>query len=64
MVRNRSLDGPRGAQKYLRSIINISMSLSGAEKLLNEIGFKAKKKQAQFCQCSQQKTQVSVGPQV
>ncbi|KAG2209575.1 hypothetical protein INT46_002825 [Mucor plumbeus] len=30
------LDGPRGAQKYLRSI-NISMSLSDAEKLLNEI---------------------------
>ncbi|KAG2215916.1 hypothetical protein INT46_004172 [Mucor plumbeus] len=44
MVRNRSLDGPRGAQEYLRSIINISMSLSGAEKLLNEIGFKAKRK--------------------
>ncbi|KAG2208424.1 hypothetical protein INT46_009625 [Mucor plumbeus] len=43
MVRNGSLDGPRGAQKYLRSI-NISMPLSGAEKLLNEIGFKAKRK--------------------
>ncbi|KAG2206355.1 hypothetical protein INT46_002663 [Mucor plumbeus] len=75
MVRNGSLDGPRGAQKYLRSI-NISMSLlrprdprvrdifdeyqslSGAKKLLNEIGFKAKrKKQDQFCQYSQQKTQ-------
>jgi hypothetical protein len=29
IVRNGSLDGPGGAQKYLRSI-NISMSLSGA----------------------------------
>jgi hypothetical protein len=43
MVRNGSLDGPRGAQEYLQSI-NISMSLSGAKKLLNEIGFKAKRK--------------------
>ena len=43
MVWNDSLDGPRGAQKYLRSI-NISMSLSDAEKLLNEIRFKAKRK--------------------
>ncbi|KAG2189569.1 hypothetical protein INT46_003108, partial [Mucor plumbeus] len=38
-----NLNGPRGAQKFLRSI-NISMSLSGAEKLLNEIGFKTKRK--------------------
>jgi transposase len=43
MVRNDSLDGPRGSQKYLRSI-NISMSLSGAEKLLNEMGLKPKEK--------------------
>jgi hypothetical protein len=43
MVRNGSLDGLRGAQEYLRSI-NITMSLSGAEELLNEIGFKAKRK--------------------
>ncbi|KAG2189563.1 hypothetical protein INT46_002087 [Mucor plumbeus] len=44
MVQNDSLDGPRGTQKYLRSI-NISMSLSDAEKLLNnEIKFKAKRK--------------------
>ncbi|KAG2202173.1 hypothetical protein INT46_007688 [Mucor plumbeus] len=37
------LDGLRGAQEYLRST-NISMSLSGAEKLLNGMGFKAKRK--------------------
>ncbi|KAG2200039.1 hypothetical protein INT46_004108 [Mucor plumbeus] len=43
MVRNGSLDGLRGAQKYLRST-NISMSLSGAEKLQNGMGFKAKRK--------------------
>jgi hypothetical protein len=43
MVRNGSLDGLRGAQEYLRST-NISMSLSGAEKLLNGMGFKAKRK--------------------
>ena len=43
MVWNGSLNGPRGAQKYLRSI-NISMSLSDAEKLLNEIRFKTKRK--------------------
>jgi hypothetical protein len=41
MVRNGSLDGPRGVQEYLRSI-NISMSLSGAEKLLKGMGFKAR----------------------
>jgi hypothetical protein len=39
MVQN----GLRGAQKYLRST-NISMSLSGAEKLLNGMGFKAIRK--------------------
>jgi hypothetical protein len=43
MVRNGSLNGPRGVKKHLRSI-NISMPLSGAKKLLNEIGFKAKRK--------------------
>ena len=43
MVRNGSLDGLRGAQGYLRSTI-ISMSLSDAEKLLNRMGFKAKRK--------------------
>ncbi|KAG2202840.1 hypothetical protein INT46_000499 [Mucor plumbeus] len=43
MVRNDSLDGLRGAQGYLRST-NISMSLSGAEKLLNEWGLKPKEK--------------------
>ncbi|KAG2212985.1 hypothetical protein INT46_011486 [Mucor plumbeus] len=43
MVRNGSLDGPRGTQEYLRST-NISMSLSGAEKLQNGMGFKAKRK--------------------
>ncbi|KAG2201690.1 hypothetical protein INT46_007142 [Mucor plumbeus] len=43
MVWNGNLDGPRGAQKYLRSI-NISISLSDAEKLLNGIKFKAKRK--------------------
>jgi hypothetical protein len=37
------LDGLRGAQEYLR-YTNISMSLSGAEKLLNGMGFKAKRK--------------------
>ena len=42
MVRNGSLDGPRGAREYLRSI-NISMSLSDAEKLLNEIRFKSRR---------------------
>jgi hypothetical protein len=43
MVRNGSLDGLRGAQEYLRST-SISMSLSGAEKLLSGMGFKAKRK--------------------
>ncbi|KAG2209112.1 hypothetical protein INT46_006276 [Mucor plumbeus] len=42
MARNGSLDGLRGAQKYLRST-NVSMSLSCAEKLLNEMGFKSKR---------------------
>ncbi|KAG2203737.1 hypothetical protein INT46_010671 [Mucor plumbeus] len=37
------LDGLRGAQEYLRST-NISMSYSGAEKLHNGMGFKAKRK--------------------
>jgi hypothetical protein len=37
------LDGLCDAQEYLRST-NISMSLSGAEKLLNGMGFKAKRK--------------------
>jgi hypothetical protein len=37
------LDGLRGAQEYLRST-NISMSLSGAEKLHNGMGFKTKRK--------------------
>ena len=43
MVRNGSLDGLRGAQEYLRST-NISMLFSGAEKLHNGMGFKAKRK--------------------
>ncbi|KAG2192085.1 hypothetical protein INT46_009262 [Mucor plumbeus] len=43
MVRNGSLDGLRGAQEYLRST-NIFMSLSGAEKLHNGMGFEAKRK--------------------
>ncbi|KAG2194938.1 hypothetical protein INT46_003057 [Mucor plumbeus] len=43
MVRNDSLDGLRGVQKYLR-FTNISMSFSGAEKLHNGMGFKAKRK--------------------
>ncbi|KAG2196889.1 hypothetical protein INT46_000654 [Mucor plumbeus] len=43
MVRNGSLDGLRGAQEYLRST-NISMLFSGAEKLHNGTGFKAKRK--------------------
>ncbi|KAG2189712.1 hypothetical protein INT46_008784, partial [Mucor plumbeus] len=43
MVRNNSLNGLRDAQKYLRST-NISMSLSGAEKLQNGMRFKAKRK--------------------
>jgi hypothetical protein len=37
------LDGLRGVQQYLHST-NISMSLSGGEKLLNRMGFKAKRK--------------------
>ncbi|KAG2192292.1 hypothetical protein INT46_009365, partial [Mucor plumbeus] len=37
------LNDPRGAKEYLCSI-NISMSLSGAEKLLNRMRFKAKRK--------------------
>ncbi|KAG2189907.1 hypothetical protein INT46_003873 [Mucor plumbeus] len=37
------LDGLRGAQKYLRSA-NVSTSLSSAEKLLNGMGFKSKRK--------------------
>ncbi|KAG2195794.1 hypothetical protein INT46_003436 [Mucor plumbeus] len=60
MVNLSNLNGLRGAQEYLRST-SISMSLSGAEKLLNVMGFKAKKKQDQFCQCSQQKTQTFSG---
>ncbi|KAG2214814.1 hypothetical protein INT46_006606 [Mucor plumbeus] len=43
MVRNGSLDGLRGAQGYLRST-NISMLFSGAKKLHNGMGFKAKRK--------------------
>ncbi|KAG2214712.1 hypothetical protein INT46_000931 [Mucor plumbeus] len=43
MARNGSLDGLRGAQEYLRST-NIFMSLSGAEKLHNGMGFEAKRK--------------------
>jgi hypothetical protein len=43
MVRNGSLDGLYGAQKYLHST-NFSMSLSVAEKLLNGMVFKAKRK--------------------
>ncbi|KAG2194501.1 hypothetical protein INT46_011934 [Mucor plumbeus] len=43
MVRKGSLDGLRGAQKYLRST-NISMLFSSAEKLHNGMGFKAKRK--------------------
>jgi hypothetical protein len=43
MVQNNSLGGPRGIQEYLR-FMNISMSLSGTEKLLNGMGFKAKRK--------------------
>ena len=43
MVRNGSLDDSPGVQKYLRSI-DISMSLSGAEKLLKGMGFIARRK--------------------
>ncbi|KAG2196260.1 hypothetical protein INT46_007344, partial [Mucor plumbeus] len=43
MVGNGSLDGLRGAQEYLRST-NISMLFSGAKKLHNGMGFKAKRK--------------------
>jgi hypothetical protein len=46
------LDGLRGAQEYLRST-NISMSISDAEKLLNGMGFKPKRKN---------KTNLSVQP--
>ncbi|KAG2193252.1 hypothetical protein INT46_002557 [Mucor plumbeus] len=57
MVRNGSLDGLRGAQEYLRST-NISMLFSGAEKLRNEMGFNAKRKnKTNFVMCRQQKTQ-------
>jgi hypothetical protein len=53
------LDGLRGAQKYLRST-NISMSLSGAEKLHNGMGFKAKRKnKANFVSAANKKLRLA-----
>ncbi|KAG2201891.1 hypothetical protein INT46_006701 [Mucor plumbeus] len=61
MVQNGSLDGPRGAQEYLRST-NISMSLSDAEKLLNGMGFKAKRKnKTNFVSAANKKLRVNMG---
>jgi hypothetical protein len=65
MVRNGSLNGPRGVQKHIRSI-SISMSFSGAEKLLNGLDLKTKRKnKTNFVSAANKKLRlaISVGPQ-
>ncbi|KAG2193210.1 hypothetical protein INT46_007614 [Mucor plumbeus] len=60
MIRNNSFNGPRGIQEYLRSM-NISMSLSGTEKLLNGKGFKAKRKsKTSFVSAANKKLRVNM----
>jgi hypothetical protein len=65
MVRNGSLNGPRGVQKHMRSI-SISMSFSCAEKLLSGLEFKTKRKnKTNFVSAANKKLRlpISVGPQ-
>ncbi|KAG2200244.1 hypothetical protein INT46_011365 [Mucor plumbeus] len=58
-IATQYLDGLRGAQGYLRSI-NISMLFSGAEKLHNGMGFKAKRKnKANFVSAANKKLRLA-----